>query len=194
MRRYDLGVKNLHDSTLYLIDSKDTNAKFIQTIQDAFSDEQNFPVDELRSFPKETIVSYLMKTHEFYLNTMIPEIEQQFIQLMHHARYESPFVLKLYNDFEQYRIELKTHITFEEETLFPLILKKENPSKCLVNSILEAAHHQHEDDLALILETLIKETKRFEGQMPYYILIEKLILLSKDLVVHARIEDDVLMA
>lgn len=193
MRRYSLKLKNLNASKQFFMLESGVDENFLEVIHQAFSDDYDFPLEKLKTFPLDQIVHYLSKTHDFYLNTMIPEIEQQFIQLIQNGDMENAVILKLFKDFDQYRIELESHITFEEETLFPQILRKENPARCLVNSILEAAHHQHEDDLALILESLIDQVNSFKDQMPYFILIEKLLLLKKDLLVHARIEDEVLM-
>lgn len=194
LRRYSLNTNKLDASTNYFVLGSDVDQQFIEVIHQAFSEEYDFPLETLKSFPKDQIVHYLSKTHEFYLTTMIPEIEQQFVQLIQEEGIQYSIILNLYKDFDQYRTELESHILFEEETLFPQILRNENPAKCLVNSILEAAHHQHENDLALILESLISRAHSFKGQMPYFILIEKLLLLNKDLLIHARIEDDVLLS
>ncbi len=190
-RRYASGTIK-HPSNNFCAE-KGSDPQFLKLILQAFEDETTFPEKDLLKFPKETIVEYLQLTHRLYLNVMIPELDQLFAALIRQADLGTPIALQLYGKFMEYSKELHKHIAYEEKTLFPLILKDAEKAKYLVNSILESAHHQHEDELSEILKDLMHAAARFEGIMPYGILLEKLRMLNRDLVVHAQVEDRVLM-
>lgn len=190
-RRYTHG-KISHLSKEYL-QEKGSNPVFLDLIVQSFSDESTFPEKELSSFSKETVVEYLTLTHRFYLDVLLPELDQLFVALVNESDLGTLIALSLYIEFKKYTRELQTHIEFEEQSLFPLLLNKSESGKCLFNSLLNKAHHQHEDELAGILKSLMKEAARFEGLLPYSILLEKLKILNKDLVIHALVEDNVLM-
>lgn len=190
LRRYEhQSAYNVNDTIFDFCKKEGVDIRFLTTVFDAFCDEDFFPTNELRKFSKEVIIDYLLKTHHFYINRLIPEIQQNFNYLILQSGAVAALPFQLLEKFDEYHQDLLAHIEWEEKELFVQI-QNGNPHINLEDS---EKHHQHELALHDIIETLLANFNHFGGILPYSILIEKLKLLAKDISIHARIEDEVLL-
>lgn len=189
MKRYE--TKHIHhssDAIFQFCKNSGVDISFLNAVFEAFCEEDFFPKEALRKFPKEVIIDYLEKTHHFYLNRLIPEIQQHFQHLILHAGTCVELPLRLMEQFEHYHRELITHIFWEENVLFHQLIENSNSDF----SAMSKDHHAHELELDSIVTELNAHLHQFKGILPYAILIEKLKLLQKDIAIHAHIEDEVL--
>jgi regulator of cell morphogenesis and NO signaling len=177
---------------------------FFAQILSLFSNESEWPVEQLRTFPAPVMVDYLTSTHRSYLNKRLPEIEQLLEQL---AAEPGELSATLAGVFSWLRKNMEKHFRIEEQSLFPYVelLDKIRKGSEEVQELQKAfrdfsvqrfiENHQDEveNKLSEIKKYIVCSLSDMEALLPYRILLLKLDLLEKDLRIHARVEDEVLV-
>src|SRR5215472_8173978 len=82
-------------------------------------EEKVFNARDFDSFPVELIVDYIQRTHVYYLEKKLPEIEQSILLLSGHYDSRHPILAALQNFFHRYVTDLSEHIHAEESQLLP---------------------------------------------------------------------------
>lgn len=179
--------------------------EFIPALLRVF-EEKSFNAGEFAPFPLDIIVDYIQHTHVYYLSKKLPEIEQCIILLSGHYESHHPILVALQNFFHHYVQDLSEHIRAEETRLLPYIdLLQEatrNPagfSRWLLShdnysiSRFLSEHHDTEDELKDIRETIRLYEPPLSNESLYRILLTQLQTFEQDLAVHAHIEEEVLI-
>mgnify|MGYP000957645786 FL=1 len=177
--------------------------EFVFALLDAFEDHKTFDIRGFAKFRLSIIVDYIRKTHQYYLDRKLPEIEQS-IHLLLKAYPEAHPLLVVLNDFyTSYKLHLTYHIEVEETQLLPYILHLEKvdegkasfqayPANYSLDRFL--IHHQDtEKELKDVREAMLHYSPPPTNETLYRILISQLEILEKDLAVHALIEEEVLL-
>ena len=60
---------------------KKINLEFFLTILNAYHDHKYFPKKHLQSFSASMLVNYLNKSHQYYLDYKLPELEDLIMKL-----------------------------------------------------------------------------------------------------------------
>lgn len=185
---------------------KKVNTEFFLTIINTYHDPHYFPKKHLQSFHSETLIEYLQKAHEFYLEQKIPEIKS----LIHRLTEESESDKKIYslalNFFNEYREELFGHIDREEKIVYPYVAELEKAidegkvSQELIQRMesysitdYEEEHDNVEEKLFDLKNLIIKYLPAPKNESTSYMILQELFDLEKDLREHARIEDMILV-
>lgn len=181
------------------------DAAFIEALLCAFG-EKPFCAEDFDAFPIEMIVEYIRRTHVFYLQTKLPEIEQSIFLLSGLYASHHPILAALHNFFQAYSLDLEMHIQAEETLLLPyigLMSGSINEPGLFPEYILArerysvarflASHHDTEDELADIRRTIRLYEPPATNASLYRILLTQLQTFEQDLCVHACIEDQVLI-
>jgi regulator of cell morphogenesis and NO signaling len=168
---------------------------FIQVIN-LFGSESELPIEQLKSFPIPVILDYLEKTHRYYLNKKLLEIEQSISNLQTQTPENQllPFLKSFYNWVKD---NLIFHIQMEEEQLFPYIKalyhQLDVPSDFSIQHFVE----HHSDTVELQISEVKKHIVRAQQSayeiFPFRVLLKQLDEFEKDLRIHAKIEDEVLI-
>jgi regulator of cell morphogenesis and NO signaling len=206
MQRYSLTTNK---DLLYSYDQLkgiDINQQFIYTLLQTFEDENSFSAEDYNSYSLEIIIDYIRRTHRYYLNKKLLEIEQSIHILLKDYTDGHPLLPILNDFFFEYTAGLTAHIREEEKSLLPYI-------KCLLKHEKERAsaekyfaetknyslrkfidnHLDTEKDLSDVRNTILSYQPPPTNKTPYRILITQLQAFEKDLFVHALIEDKVLI-
>jgi len=179
--------------------------EFIQALLRIF-EEKTFNARDFDSFPVEVIVDYIQRTHVYYLEKKLPEIEQSILLLTGQYESQHPILAALRNFFHRYVKDLSEHIHAEETLLLPYInalceaghnatsfsrfvLHRRDYS---VESFLKD-HHDTEDELKDIRQTIRLYEPPETNESLYRILLLQLQVFEQDLCVHAHIEEEVLI-
>lgn len=179
------------------------NAEFIFVLLGAFEDQKSFNNSAFDCFKLEVIVDYVRKTHEYYLDRKMFEIEQSIQLLLSSYPVAHPLLVILKDFYDDYRSHLSSHIEVEESQLLPYILHLEKvndgkasfqayPSVYSLNQFL-VHHHDTEKELADVREAILRYSPPPTNETLYRILLSQLQTFEKDLAVHAMIEDEVLL-
>ncbi|MFO7869358.1 MAG: hemerythrin domain-containing protein [Bacteroidales bacterium] len=176
--------------------TKNINIDFFLAIINTYLYPHYFPQKELTSFNPELIISYLLKTHEYYTEYMIPALDKSFQSLLDNTSSESDIHLiqKLYENFKH---EFLAHNQSEEDSLFPYIKKMMlSPSIAdgrLTHETFEKEHLQIDDKINDLKNLLLKYIQSDYDTNLYNEFICKLSILEKDSHDHSRIEDAILL-
>jgi regulator of cell morphogenesis and NO signaling len=184
----------------------DVNIDFFLEITNSYVDEDYIPQKELNSFPVSLIVNYLKKTHQYYLDEKIPEIER-YIHLVIEAEKSVNDKFKLVESFfTEYKQELTNHINREETSVHPYVLEIESAFlKNEISSILfskirkysindyASEHDNVEEKLFDLKNIIIKYLPPCNSSAICNTILIELFRLEKDLNAHANLEDKVLI-
>src|SRR5579862_5732844 len=169
-------------------------------------EEKVFNARDFDSFPVGIIVDYIQRTHVYYLEKKLPEIEQSILLLSNHYDAHHPILIALQNFFHRYVKDLSEHIRAEEALLLPyiqvlleaerspldfsrfLLKRREYSVECFLKD-----HHDTEDELKDIRQTIRLYEPPMTNESLYRILLTQLQAFEQDLRVHAHIEEEVLI-
>jgi regulator of cell morphogenesis and NO signaling len=169
-------------------------------------EEKVFNARDFDSFSVELIVDYIQRTHVYYLEKKLPEIEQSILLLSGHYDSKHPILTALQSFFHRYVKDLSEHIRAEESLLLPyintlcearlaplgfsrlLLLHREYSVERFLSS-----HHDTEDELKDIRQTIRLYEPPVTNESLYRILLTQLQVFEQDLCIHAYIEEEVLI-
>jgi len=179
---------------------------FFVEILNVFHYEAYFPEKRLLDFPVSMVIDYLVKTHRYYLEYLMPENDrliELFLAASPDENTENELVRKFYSKFKE---EFLIHINFEEREMFPFILELnavvENPEnrdrftqKYPSFSIesFEKEHSNMDDKMDDLKNIIIKYLPPNYDQNRGNAFLANLFLFEKDLKNHSRIEDHILL-
>jgi regulator of cell morphogenesis and NO signaling len=179
--------------------------EFIATLLRVF-EEKLFNAREFDCFPLEMIVDYIQRTHIYYLEKKLPEIEQSILLLSGHYESQHPILVALQNFFHRYVLDLSEHIQAEEARLLPYVqlLREASHSPADFSRFVMARrdysidrfladHHDTEDELKDIRQTIRLYEPPKDNESLYRILLSQLQIFEQDLCIHAHIEEEVLI-
>lgn len=206
INRFDIhlgfGDKSIEELSL----EKRLNLEFFLTILNAYHDHQYFPKKHLQSFPASLLIDYLNKSHHYYLDEKIPEIEELINNLGNNTNLDTETFLLLRNFFRDYKTELTNHIENEERRVYPYVKKLEKmiesneiteelrlEMKTYSITDYEEEHDDVEEKLLDLKNIIIKYLPVSKDDKPYYNVLKELFTLENDLNDHSRIEDLILV-
>jgi len=176
---------------------------FFLIIVNSFTNKRYFPSHELADFSLNQMVSYLQKTHTYYIDYQLPLIGDMIDRLCNNQIQANKKLIVVKQFFSAYRKELTDHINREEKTTFPYVLKIEEVFENYEIASYTASdynimtyekeHDNVEEKLIDLKNIMIKYLPEpFDHEMVIRILTE-LSWLEKDLNEHSRIEDAIMI-
>ncbi len=183
----------------------EVNVDFFLEIVNSFHDPNFFPGKNLQDFSIQFIIDYLGKTHQYYLQEKIPEIEALIEQMLVECYPENDHAQLIMSFFKEYKNELMSHISREDEVVFPyslLIEKKytDTPNSMSIEessdysiSRYRSEHNDIEEKLFDLKNIIIKYLPSPQNKTLCLSVLTELFNLEKDMSDHSRIEDNVLI-
>ena len=172
------------------------NIDFLLVIVNTFNNANYFPEAELKSFSPTLIINYLKKTHQYYIEYVLPKLESLLKQLIESNKTEIHQLDIIEQFYLKYKEELLFHVNEEEKDVFPyitnLVEKKKNAIQYSIRSFEK--EHTNVDVKLNDLKNLV--IKYLDPVYDNNICNEFLITLfrfEKDIMDHARIEDKILL-
>ena len=178
---------------------------FVETIN-VFHYEAYFPEKRLLDFPISMVIDYLIKTHQYYKNYLIPEndrLMELFLSASPGESTDNELVRKFYTKFKE---EFVIHINFEEREMFPYILElnaviedfslrnqfiRKYPSFSITS--FEKEHSNMDDKMDDLKNIIIKYLPPNYDQNRGNAFLYNLFMFEKDLKNHSRIEDHIMI-
>jgi regulator of cell morphogenesis and NO signaling len=179
---------------------KEIELEFFLLMVNTFLNPDYFPDRKLKNVDVDMLLNYLAESHNYYLEEKIPYLQSllsSFKQSVDH-----PAVMQLEKFFDQYIVEVKEHLAYEDETAFPYMsrissFKKRThiPAGPIDYSVevFEDRHDNIHEKLSDLKNLLIKYFPPASDRYIRIRLLSELIDFEEDLVNHARIEDKVLI-
>jgi regulator of cell morphogenesis and NO signaling len=139
----------------------------------------------------DNLVTYLRNAHNFFIDFKLPLIRRKLIEAIDDSIKEDPYkkmILKFFDDYEQ---EVQKHMLYENNIVFPYVLRlcegEKDPEYSI--AVFEQNHENIESKLSDLKNILVKY---FPSQKPNYLLNEVLFDLADcelDLDRHTKVED-----
>ena len=179
---------------------------FFLEIVNAFHDKEYFPDKSLQTFSIKLIVKYLLKTHHYYLEEKVPELEVLINKMVKECYSDAENIDVLIQFFTEYKNELVTHTRREDEVVFPYALKieeaieKPENRKDLIVELKKYSikdymneHDNIEEKLFDLKNIIIKYLPPPKNKNLCNTVLTELFNLEKDINDHSRIEEKVLV-
>lgn len=168
---------------------------FVLKLMELYSNPEAFNSDEFDEFSLHLILEYLERTHDFYLVTMLPKMEQAILGIV--KLFPDHTITKLLNQFFlNYKRELEEHIAMEEQLLFPYartLAQGGSQGSYSVGDFQNEHSMQVEDalvELVVLLEHDFPEVVRSFAYRSFKNLLEQFQL---DIHIHHLIEEEVFL-
>ncbi len=180
---------------------------FFLEIANSFSNPDYFPKEELLEFEASLMIDYLVKTHKFYREVKVPEIEG-LINSMDSGQPDATtkHVQLLKAFFSEYKSELFHHFQQEEDCVFPYIFELEDAVKNNLHSEaleerissypiedFESTHDDVEEKLSDLKNLIIRHLPPVFCQSRCQKLLIELYRFEIDIRNHSSLEDKVLI-
>jgi len=169
---------------------------FFLAIINTFHDDEYFPETELKAFSPLLIINYLKKTHQYYIEYVIPKLESLLMQLIESNKTEIHQLEIIEQFWLKYKDELLLHLDDEEQVAFPYIIDLvENNIKNTQYAIhtFEKEHTNVDIKLNDLKKLIIKYIDPVYDNNICNDFLITLFRFEKDIKDHARIEDKILI-
>jgi regulator of cell morphogenesis and NO signaling len=183
------------------------NTTFFLEIINAFHDEKYFPDKNLQEFDAHMLIDYLRKTHHYYQEIKIPELQTLIDRLVEITGSDHIKTAELLSRFfREYVEEINEHLLLEEQRTFPYVLSLQryldgettdtenlDPESEYNMYEFSEEHSNLEDQLLDLKNIIIKYIPSPLNSNLCNKILEALFQLESDLRDHAWIEDKVLV-
>lgn len=192
---------NVQEKTVNQIcQENNVNVEVFLTFANLFNGIKYTPSNEFTFDDLQTIIGYLKKCHEYYLDEKYPRI-QRYIKRIQELN-DLPEIKLIDVFFNEYFNEVKTHLDYEDTVVFPYIISLFNELKQQTrtktgNAYSVTEYKDHHDDIEVkltdIKNLLIKYLPQKNEQKERRKLVFSLFELEYDLYIHTQIEDSILV-
>jgi len=181
------------------------NVSFFLDIINTYHNEDYFPKEKMQEYPVKLIVDYLKKTHNYYKNKILPEIEDAIERLIISCPVDCDNLKLIEKFYKDYKNELEYHLNNEEKRFFPYIIALTESQQSMQNLTeirekfnfsYEIHNSEHESVVAKLFDLkniLIKYLPPTYDQDLGNNLLSDLFVFEKDLNDHERLEDVILL-
>lgn len=205
LTRFDIQLGFGERSVEEVCNDHRVNIDFFLEIANAYLDEEYVPGEGLSRFSIGTVVQYLNSTHDYYVRTALPQVEEKIRRMLDQSSLSHKEVKLVTDFFNDYKSDFLSHISEEEDRVLPYILdleeqsSRENQDPQFIEKLRNytiGSYEQEHDRLETSLENLssliIKYLPPIEDFRLCYQVLNDLASLVKDLIDHANMEDKVL--
>lgn len=196
INRFGISLGNKDKRLEKICTAQNINVDFFLVIINTFHDEEYFPETELKSFSPLLIIDYLKKTHQYYIEYVIPKLESLLMQLIESNKTEIHQLEIIEQFWLKYKDELLLHLDDEEQVAFPYIIELvENNIKNTQYSIhtFEKEHTNVDIKLNDLKNLIVKYIEPVYNNNICNDFLITLFRFEKDIKDHARIEDKILI-
>jgi len=206
LNRFDIKL-GFGDKTVEQICTQhNINVDFFIEIANTFHDKTYFTEDKLKKFSLKLIVTFLINSHNIYINKRIPEIEELINKLKYKNNDDFKNIIILKKFFLGYKDELINHVKHEEATVYPYAIELENSLKTnkIKSELIEQMtnysasdykeeHNDVEEKLFDLKNIIIKYLPPPINYDVCNTILNKLFKLEDDIKNHSEIEERVLV-
>lgn len=196
MNRFGISLGIRDKSVEEICIEKNIDTHFFLAIVNTYHNEEYFPMNELLTFSLTDIICYLRKTHEYYLQYVVPKLDDLISQMIASSKSDFKGLQMIDAFYRKYKKELFQHLDYEEKQVFPYVIelmKSRKKTEGYTIRSFEKEHTNVDDKLNDLKNLIIKYiTPDYDNNICNEFLIN-LFRFEKDLKDHARIEDKILL-
>ena len=115
---YRYNISTSSQSTIEEISiENELNSDFFLDLVRCYNDYENIKSIDFVSYRIPVLIDYLEKSHKYYINKRLPEIEQCLDKLIQQE--SNPLIFVVLKFFEEYKVDLINHFSIEDNLIFP---------------------------------------------------------------------------
>lgn len=185
------------ENTVKRFSEGNLNANLNAQIASLLAGEEEFQPQNFQSYSLKEVFDYLQVSHDYYLNTCIPQLENtlgQFIQKSAANRRSTQLYMLLLHNYKE---ELMDHIEKEERVIFTYVKNKLEGKGASAEDSYAINHflNTHNDNVVLEIDQLktdlLNQNMELSNEFSFGMLFRQLEFLQRDLTIHGLIEDHV---
>jgi len=201
--RFNIGSDS-KQKLIEICEQDEINVHLLVDLIHCYNDLSYLEKTKFEDYSINDLIDYLQKSHLYYLDKRIPEIEQSLHKLSLQERFSFNYIFIKF--FKEYKKDIVSHFKTEDEVLFPFckILDrylKFNEQEDLIYILenketvykLMDQHKKNNDDVNDLQKLLIKYSPSSNKLSYFEIFLNQMSIFQKDLKIHAEIEENVLM-
>lgn len=144
--------------------------------------------DDIKKIDLDCLLSYLTNSHSYFLEFRLPKIRQQLIEAISDCPKDIFLVIERF--FDEYVDEVRKHMSYEDQIVFPYARKLHNGEKThdYKIDIFSKSHDQIELKISELKNILIKY---YPGPSGHELMstLHDIFACEEDLASHNRVED-----
>lgn len=138
----------------------------------------------------ESLIQYLKRSHDYYLTTRLPAIGQKLGSVLSNDKI-SLLIIRYYED---YILQIKEHLQYEEQELFPYVTKLLNGEETNGYSVDKFCRmHDHIDEPLTEFKDVIIKYYSGDNSEEVVNVIHNLLTCASDISLHNMVEDRLLV-
>jgi len=191
----------VQDQSVYEVCTKfNIHTDLFLIISNLYNGLKHQPLHPLTHEDAITITKYLKNTHQYYLKEIYPEIIDSIRQLSERNNHKE--MLMVDNFFCDYFEEVKEHLDYEDQVVFPYVRDLSDQISHKANKLLNSKysvreyqdhHNDIQEKLNDLKNLLIKYLPQENDQSLRRKVLFRLSEIEYDIAVHAKIEDLILI-
>ncbi len=205
LQKYGISQLEISRSLEEALKDSGINGKFIWDVLCSLDDPRSFNSDTFDSYPIPILLEYLRKTHTYYCDKRLGEIEQGLTHIQRkYADLEDGHYWEMISLlFSAWKRHLQLHIDQEENVLFPYVEKLVQAAQDGARvqdtfSISQFIHHHEDDQLEEGLKEICDSIRKHSYEsitlpLSQKVLLTQLDAFERDLWIHSLMEDRVLI-
>lgn len=153
-------------------------------------DKGSFKID-FDNISTSTLTKYLHNSHSYYLDYRLPKIRTE---LQNTIGSSDPIAIVIIDYFDKYVAEVKRHMMYEEEVVFPYIKEIiDNKQLNQYNIDIYGQHHDHIEEKLSELKNILIKYYHVETTFQFNNILLDIFSCETDLALHNNIEDYILI-
>lgn len=150
---------------------------------------------EIKQLNISQLINYLRASHSEYIMKYIPELEKSIISVAGDKNFNSRSASVISHFFEEYKEELMSHLSYEENIVFPYIasILQKNMTNGYSIEKFEENHSNIDIKLSDFKNILLKYLPADCTSQSRYDALENLFILEKEVEIHNLIENKILV-
>ena len=183
LQKYGISQIEISGSLEEALRNSGLDGQFIWDVLCALDDPRGFTPDTFNSYPIPLLLEYLRKTHTYYCDKRLGEIEQgiENIQKKYAYKTEALYWEMIDMLFSAWKRHLQLHIDQEENVLFPyvekLVLAQEQSAPVQDTfSLSQFVHHHEDDQLEEGLKEICDSIRKHSSELDELPLSQKILL------------------
>lgn len=150
-------------------------------------------VDAFEQVAFDSILGYLQKSHSYFLDRRLPHIRQSVLSAISGVEQSVKSIILKF--FDVYSNEVKEHMAYEDEVIFPYIrsLLGLSVDKCFSIQDFESSHSDIEGKMSDLSKILERHIQSDVASMELTRVLIDLHMVQEELDVHTFIEDMLLI-
>ncbi len=194
LERFEIGLGLEEKTVAEVLREHNISLKLFQNVLEIHYPKKNIEEVLLEADELVALVSYLKKSHNFYIHESLPIISKKIKTLYKES--DDVLIQLVETFFKKYIAEVKKHLRYEEKTVYPYVLEviKKDRNGSSYNIVEYKTHH---DDIETKLDDLKNLLIKYLPDQDIHKIKRDILLdlfaFEKDLRIHTLIEDKILI-